>query len=162
MIQLQCWNKLCWQKGGDVSGRDQGYKETRRGRGKKLLLPSPYSWGEAQGGGGGAACGGQAASKPVAMETRLQLPSSPGERRASHSHLGLESDALRRQGRGGPWVGAEWVPPSLAQTAHGRNCAEDVTPCEAQRADISQGGSAWYSGSSWKVCGPGLAAGDAG
>lgn len=51
---------------------------------------------EAQG-GGGAACGGEAASKPVAMETRQQLPAPLG-RWASQP---TSARTVMTQGRGG-------------------------------------------------------------
>lgn len=66
---------------GDVKGRAQGLQGVLKGKEESfsILLSNFLKPGRGRG-----ACGGQAASKPVTMETGLQLPSSPGERRASH------------------------------------------------------------------------------
>lgn len=62
-------------------GRDQGLQGDQEEEEESFssLLPNFLKPGRGRG-----ACGGEAAGKPVAMEIRLQLPSSPGERRASH------------------------------------------------------------------------------
>lgn len=70
---------------------------------------------------GRGACGGEAASKPVTMEIRLQLPSSPGERRASHPPQPGQQSPKEVVG-GGPRGGAESPPtPHLTQSAKVRN-----------------------------------------
>lgn len=102
---------------GDVKGRAQGLQGVLKEKEESfsILLSNFLKPGRGRG-----ACGGEAASKPVTMETGLQLPSSPGERRASHPpQPGQQSP---KEAGGGPRGGAECPPtPHLAQGAKVRN-----------------------------------------
>ena len=82
---------------GDVKGRDQGLQGVLEEKEESfsILLSNFLKPGMGRG-----ACREEAASKPVTMETGLQLPSSPGERRASYPpQPGQRSP--QKAGRGG-------------------------------------------------------------
>ena len=114
VIQLQ--RQKQW---GDVKGRDQGLQGVLEEKEESfsILLSNFLKPGMGRG-----TCGEEAASKPVTMETGLQLPSSPGERRASQPPQPGQRSLQKAGGGGGPRGGAERPPtPYLAQSAKVRN-----------------------------------------
>lgn len=71
---------------------------------------------------GRGACGGEAASKPVTMEIRLQLPQLPWGEKGLPSTPARTAEPEGGGGGGGPRGGAESPPtPHLTQSAKVRN-----------------------------------------